>query len=393
LNYLDRITITTMRGSLRETMSITDGQFGLLTAVFLWVYGVLSPLGGFLADRFSRSRVIVVSLLVWSLVTWLTAHATTFNQLLTTRALMGVSEACYLPAALALIADYHKADTRSLATGIHMTGLMVGSGFGGLGGWIADRYDWPLVFTLFGVVGIAYAGFLGLVLKDAPSNKEERCARTGVVPVGFGAALASLFSQRAFSLALGFWSMLGVVGWLILGWAPAYFTDNFHLRQGEAGLSATGYLQIASLIGVVLGGFWADRWSRRSSYGRIYVPLIGIASAAPAVWLLGTTDALSVAVFCLMFYGFARSFADANMMPILCLIVDPRSRATGYGVLNCSACVVGGVMVYVGGALRDAGVSWAVIFQTAAFCAVLCAVFLGLVRQQAPQNNDQRASL
>src|SRR5512133_1968129 len=127
--------ITTMRGSILEALPMTDAQFGLLTSVFLWVYGLLSPFAGFLADRFNRSRVIVGSLFVWSLITWLTAHATTFNELLATRALMGISEACYIPAALALIADYHRGPTRSLANGIHLTGVMVGSALSGVGGW------------------------------------------------------------------------------------------------------------------------------------------------------------------------------------------------------------------------------------------------------------------
>src|SRR3954465_1158014 len=100
LNYLDRVMITTMRQSVVDAIPMTDAQFGLLTTVFLLVYGLLSPFAGFLADRFNRSRVILISLIVWSAVTWLTAHATTYGQLLTTRALMGVSEACYIPAAL-----------------------------------------------------------------------------------------------------------------------------------------------------------------------------------------------------------------------------------------------------------------------------------------------------
>src|SRR5512133_994910 len=127
--------ITTMRGSILEALPMTEAQFGLLTSVFLWVYGLLSPFGGLLADRFSRSGVIIASLLSWSAITWLTGHSTTFGQLLFARALMGISEACYIPAALALIVDYHKGPTRSLATGVHLTGVMVGSALSGVGGW------------------------------------------------------------------------------------------------------------------------------------------------------------------------------------------------------------------------------------------------------------------
>ena len=134
LNYLDRIMVTTMRVSLIEAIPMTEAQFGLLTSVFLWVYGLLSPFAGFLADRFNRSRVIIISLFVWSVITWLTSYATSFETLLATRALMGISEACYIPAALALIADYHSSSSRSLATGIHMAGIMAGQSLGFIGG-------------------------------------------------------------------------------------------------------------------------------------------------------------------------------------------------------------------------------------------------------------------
>src|SRR6185369_9989106 len=138
-----------------------------------WVYGLLSPFAGFLADRFSRSRVVLVSLFVWSLLTWLTGHAKSFEQLLVVRALMGISEAAYIPAALALIADYHRGNTRSLATGIHMTGIGVGAGLGGLGGWLAERHGWSYAFTIFGFIGVGYALVLVFALRDAPPERVE----------------------------------------------------------------------------------------------------------------------------------------------------------------------------------------------------------------------------
>lgn len=167
LNYLDRLMLVSMRESVKSGIVMTDAQFGLLTSVFLWVYGSLSPVGGYLADRFSRKWVIIGSLVTWSAMTWVTGRVHTFQGLFAARALMGVSEAFYIPAGLALIAEWHRGSTRSLATGIHMSGLYAGAALGGLGGYIAQRYGWREGFTWFGVFGIAYSFVLLYWLRDA----------------------------------------------------------------------------------------------------------------------------------------------------------------------------------------------------------------------------------
>lgn len=386
LNYLDRNMIMTMRTSLVAAVPMTDAQFGLLTSVFLWVYGILSPFAGFLADRFSRSRVIIVSLFVWSAVTWLTAHATTFEGLLIARAFMGISEACYIPAALALIADYHRGSTRSLATGVHVAGIMVGQGFGGIGGWLAERHAWHFPFIIFGVVGIVYAVVLLFTLRDAPregvANVADADAKT-IKPaenVTFGAALRSLLSNRSFLLALTFFGLLGVVGWGLVGWLPTYFQERFNLGQGAAGFSATGYLNAGAFAGVLLGGFLADRWSRTNPRGRILVPAIGLCIAAVGVLALSLTSVFAVAIAGVVVYGVTRTFTDANMMPILCLIADPRYRATGYGMLNLLACIIGGIGIYAGGALRDAKVEMSSMFLFVCLMICICAVLLFRLR-------------
>lgn len=383
LNYLDRNMITTMRGSIVAAVPMSDAQFGLLTSVFLWVYGILSPFAGFLADRFSRSRVIIISLFVWSAVTWLTAQATTFEGLLIARALMGISEACYIPAALALITDYHRGSTRSFATGVHIAGIMVGQGFGGIGGWLAERHAWHLPFVIFGLVGIVYSVVLMLTLRDAP---RETFAAVGAPPaskVTFVAALRSLLSNGSFLVALAFFGLLGVVGWGLIGWLPTYFQERFHLGQGAAGFSATGYLNGATFTGVLLGGFLADRWARTNPRARILVPAFGLCIAAVGMLILSLTTVFAVAIAGLVLYGVTRTFTEANMMPILCLIADPRYRATGYGMLNFLACIVGGLGIYAGGALRDAKVELSSMFLFVFGCICVCAALLFALKPKA----------
>lgn len=387
LNYLDRVMITTMRSSIIAAIPMSDSKFGLLTSVFLWVYGILSPFAGFLADKFKRSRVIIASLFIWSGVTWLTAHATTFNELLATRALMGISEACYIPAALALIADYHRGPTRSLAIGIHMAGVMVGQSLGFLGGWIADRYVWNYAFSIFGAVGIIYSVILALLLRDAPERNQELLeAKKSKIKIRFSDAIVDLFSRRSFIYAFIFWALLGVIGWLIIGWLPTYYKEHFHLSQTSAGIYATWYLNICSLIGVLLGGALADKWSKKNPRARMMVPAIGLCIAAPFILLASTTSVLFVAVGGFMVYALTRTFSDTNMMPILCLIADPRYRATGYGVLNLFACIVGGFGIYAAGALRDKHIDLSIMFQIAAVVMIVCVVLLFLIKSRLKAN-------
>ena len=373
-----------------EAIPMTEAQFGMLTAVFLWVYGLLSPFAGFLADRFSRSRIIIGSLFAWSAITWLTGQAKTFEQLLAARALMGISEACYIPAALALIADYHRGPTRSLATGIHVTGVTIGSGLGGLAGWMSERDGWTYTFSVFGIIGIVYGGLLLFTLRDAPPA--EGGTPGEVAPKArFGEGLAGLFRSRSFILMLIFWALVAAAGWGVVGWMPTHFAEQFNLSQGKAGLSATAYHHAASVLGLLLGGAWADRWSRTRRRARIFVPVIGLCCAVPGILMAANSPVLGFAIAGLMIYGFSRSFTDSNMMPILCMVSDPRYRATGFGVLNMFACIVGGLTIYAGGLLRDAHVDVSNIFRFSAVGLLVCAVLLFLV-QPGPEADRDSAS-
>jgi MFS family permease len=385
LNYLDRIMITTMRSSIIDAMPMSEAQFGLLTSVFLWTYGILSPFAGFLADKFNRSRVIIVSLLVWSIVTWMTAYSKTFEQLLVTRILMGISEACYIPAALALIADYHRGHTRSLATGIHLTGVTVGSSLGFLGGWIAEDHSWNSVFIFFGILGTVYSIVVSFFLKDPPKNDFQTVSGNKVT---LSDSITNLFKKRSFLMMLGYWGLLGIVGWLVMGWLPTYYKEHFNLSQGIAGLYATGYLYPAQIAGLLLGGFLADWWSRTYKYARIILPAIGLCIAAPFIFFASYTSILPLAIIAFMIYGVTRAFGDANMMPMLCMVVDSRYRATGYGILNFFSTIIGGISIYAGGILRDSDQNLSLIYQVAAFVLLICAGFLFLARPKTEKSTN-----
>jgi MFS family permease len=364
-----------MHGSIVAAIPMSEAQFGLLTSSLLLTYGVASPFAGFLSDRFNRSRVITGSMLLWSIATWLASYCRTFEQLVVLRASMGLVEACYMPAALALICDYHQGRTRSIAIAIHHTGFVVGLALSGLGGWLAEWQSWHFAFALVGLTGIAYAVVLVLVLRDAPqahtAATTPRAAKSGA---RLGEALIGLFGLGAFVLMLAAHAMLNLMDWIVVGWSPVFFQEHFHLTQGVAGISATVYKNVGLIIGLFIGGFWADRWSRTSVRARMLVPAIGFLIGGPGIVLMANTSVLALAILGLVIYYLFGAFYDPNTMPVLCEIVDARYRATAYGLLNCVGMISAGLGIYFIGLMRDMKIELRSAFDMGAVVCVLCAL-------------------
>ena len=378
LNYLDRTMIATMRSSIVASISMTDAQFGLLTSVFSWVYGAFCPIAGFLADRSKKSYLIIGSLFVWSLVTLLTGYVTTYEQLFAARALMGISEAFFIPAALSMIMDSHK--KQSLAIGILFSGEMLGQSLGFLGGNIAENHSWNEAFHIFGLIGIAYAVFLIFTLKEKTTEPAKKDKGNPKEPkTGIGATLKALFGKWSFFYLLLIYPLPTIVSWMVMGWLPTYYQETFNLAQSDAGAYATAYLYPASILGLLLGGFLTDKWHKVFPYARIVVPIIGFGVAAPCVFMIGYIHVLWQAVALFLMYGFARMFIDANLMPILSMVIDSRHKATAYGIINMLTVFTGGMSTFVAGALHDANISLATIFQYASLGLLLCIVLLLLV--------------
>lgn len=379
LNYLDRQMMAAMKASIMHDVPTIgmEANWGLLLGAFKWVYAGLSPLGGYVADRFSRRWIICISLLVWSAVTWMTAHVTTFNQLLATRALMGISEACYIPAALALIADFHSRRTRSRAVGIHQMAIYAGLILGGFSGYAADSPDigWRMAFTAAGVLGVAYAFPLMFLLRDAPAVAGPAEPRPAP-----HVALAELLTNVSFLLLVVYFTLPAIAGWVVKDWMPEILRSRFDLGQGLAGVSATLYVNLAALAGVFIGGWLADRWMRRTARGRIHVSALGMLMIMPAIVGIGAAGSLFVAVCFLMLFGFGWGFFDCNNMPILSQIARPHLRATGYGIMNLVSISCGGFADVAYGYLRDQQLGDEVIFGIFALFTLLSAGLVLLIR-------------
>ena len=379
LNYLDRQMVSTIRASIRADIpSIANDQdFGTLMAVFMWVYALLSPVGGFIADKFNRRWTVIGSLFVWSAVTWATGHAQTYSQMLTCRALMGISEAFYIPAALALIADFHTGGTRAKAIGVHQSGLYVGLALGGIGGYIAQTSAWRNCFTWFGMAGVIYAVILILTLRDAPVENKNVAVKKSI---SISETFFALWSQPAFWILVIYFTLPAIAGWVTKNWLPTFLADTFNLKQGPAGLSATGYIQIASFVGVLLGGVVADWWMRKTNRGRIYTSALGVFLLVPALLLLGYAWTLPVAIGAMILFGLGWGFFDCNNMPILCQIARPEHRATGYGFMNLVSISVGAGATVALGWMRDRGIKFSIAFAVSAAVALLSVGLILLVK-------------
>lgn len=359
LNYMDRQMLSTMKESMQLDISElqTAENFGRLMAVFLWIYGLMSPFAGAIADRVNRKWLIVISLFVWSAVTYGMGYANTFTEIYWLRALMGVSEALYIPAGLSLIADWHSDKSRSLAVGIHMTGLYTGQAIGGFGATVAASYTWHTAFHWFGLIGIAYAFLLVLCLRENPNHNvvkptvETNKIEKESILKGFSA----IFSTVAFWIILFYFAAPSLPGWAIKNWLPTLFSENLNLPMAEAGPMSTITIALSSFCGVVAGGILSDRWVQRNIRGRIYISAIGLGLTIPALFLLGFGHNTIGVIAAGMLFGIGFGIFDANNMPILCQFVSPKYRATAYGIMNMTGVFAGAMVTNVLGKWSDDG--------------------------------------
>lgn len=377
LNYMDRQMLSTMRDAMQIDISELESavNFGRLMAIFLWIYGLVSPFAGAIADRVSRKWLIIASLGVWSAVTTLMNFCTNYNEIFWLRALMGVSEALYIPAALSLIADYHTGKSRSFAIGIHMTGLYLGQAVGGFGATLAAAFSWQQTFHWFGIIGIAYAVLLMVLLYEKRDVAQENISATPEqkIPVlkGFG----MIFSNMAFWVILFFFASTSLPGWATKNWLPTLFADSLNTPMSQAGPISTITIALSSFLGILAGGPLSDKWVKRNVKGRVYTSAIGLAMMIPALILLGLGKGMFAAVAAGLFFGIGYGMFDTNNMPILCQFVPSKLRATAYGIMNMTGVMMGAVCTQILGKWAEGG------NLGLAFAVLGCIIAVALVAQ------------
>lgn len=359
LNYMDRQMLSTMREAMQIDIAELESavNFGRLMAIFLWIYGCISPFAGAIADRISRKWLIIGSLAVWSGVTLAMGFCTTYNQIYVLRALMGISEALYIPAGLSLIADYFTGSSRSLAVGIHMTGLYLGQAVGGFGATIAAAFSWQQTFLCFGIVGVAYAALLAIMLEDRRNEKSE-CGPDAAEPPAkepVWKSFALIFSNISFWTILFFFAASSLPGWSTKNWLPTLFAESLGIPMSQAGPLSTITIAVSSFFGVLIGGSLSDNWVRKNIRGRIYTSAIGLAMMIPALVFIGLGSGLVSAIGAGVCFGVGYGMFDTNNMPILCQFISSRHRATAYGIMNMTGVFFGAVITQVLGRWADQG--------------------------------------
>ena len=363
LNYMDRQMLSTMKEAMSHSIPELEKAetFGNLMAAFMWIYGLMSPFAGAIADRMNRKWLIVASLFVWSSVTLLMGFTHDFSTLYILRMVMGLSEAMYIPAALALITDFHTGKSRSLAIGVHMTGLYVGQALGGFGAMLSHHLSWENTFIYFGLFGALYALVLATFLheidaqleriKNGAKRNESQSNGLNNVVQSFGKILSSV----PFWGMLIFFTATSLPGWATKNWLPTLFEQNLHLNMQVAGPISTATIALSSFIGVFVGGAISDRWVRTNVKGRVYTSAMGLGMMAPALAFLGFGSSYWSVIGGGFLFGFGLGFFDTNNMPILCQFFSSRYRSTAYGVMNMSGVIAGGYITKMLGKSTDAG--------------------------------------
>lgn len=270
---------------------------------------------------------------------------------------MGISEALYIPAGLSLIADFHSSKTRSLAIGIHLSGLYMGQALGGFGASIADKFSWNGTFQFFGIIGMVYSFVLVLFLREYKNSTNDSGTSDRIfkekVPLFKGLGL--LFSNISFWIILFYFTVPSLPGWAVKNWLPTLFASKLNLDMVQAGPLSTITTSFSSLLGVILGGIISDKWVQKNIRGRIYTSAIGLGLTIPALLLISYGFSLFHVVGAAFCFGFGFGMFDTNNMPILCQFVSSKYRATAYGFMNLTGISAGAIITDFLGKSTDKG--------------------------------------
>jgi len=399
-NYADRQAIFSVFELLKSEMQLTDVQLGIVGASFMWVYAAIGPAAGLIGDRINRKTLILGGLIFWSLITIATALSTRYSHLVLFRALEGFGEAFYFPASMSLLSDYHGAGTRSRAMSIHQSSVYAGTIAGGsVAGVLGQHYGWRSSFYLFGSMGILLGIMLLLLLREPPRTKSNRIygsetqnhiagSRSSVLT-----SVTELFANPMVRILTAVFVGANFVAMIFLTWMPSFLYRKFNLTLGMAGISATAFLQIASVLGVLSGGVLADRLAKKNRGGRMLTQAIGLALGVPFIFAAGWTLSVPLVIVALTGFGYFKGLYDANIWASLHDVVPPERRASAVGFMNSVGWIGGGVApVAIAAASERFGMSACISANSVIYFLVAVLLFYGIHRyMRSPRAQVQHA--
>ncbi|MEW5979489.1 MAG: MFS transporter [Acidobacteriota bacterium] len=347
--YITRQSIFSIFPVLRESLGFTEVQLGLTGTVFLWAYACGNPIGGYLSDRISKKKLIVTSILLWSLCMFMIGMTQSPAALLTWRGAMALAQSLYIVAAISLITQVHTEYNRSKALSLHGTAQFAGITFGGwYGGFVAEALDWRWMLWLAGVAGALYTPLLLYGLRDPGPTASQ-----GTNPAADGAGhwLGVLRIPTYLSLCFNFIAINAML-WVIYAWLPDFLRHKFQLSLGSSGFTATVYVQSATIVGILTGASIADYLVRKTARGRAYVLLAGLAIACPFFFGVGHGSSLLVVKISALGYGFFKGAYIANFFATVMDIVPQQTRGFAVGFSNMLGSVSGGLAAFLVGLLK-----------------------------------------
>ncbi len=345
LNYADRQAIFSVFPLIRQQLGLSDLQLGIVGSSFMWMYALFGPVAGWLCDRLPRKSLVLGALIFWSLITAATALSRDFTQLVICRALGGLGEAFYFPAAMSLISDYHSPATRSRAMSLHQSSVYAGTIAGGaVSGFVGQYYGWRSSFILFGVLGVVLGLALWAVLREPLRGMSD--SRVAAPDPHAGGSLIDglreVFENRMVLLLVVVFMAANFVAMVFLTWMPSFLVQKFHMSLAMAGLNGTAYLQIASVLGVLSGGLFADGLRRRQPGGRLLVQALGLMCGVPFLFLTGWTVKVPLLILGMVGFGYFKGLYDANIFAGLYDVVPIHRRGSAAGILNSIGWLGGG---------------------------------------------------
>jgi MFS family permease len=379
-NYADRQAIFSVFPLLQREMHLSTFQLGLLGSSFAWVYGLSAPFAGGIVDRVRRKSAILGGLHTWSIICMATALSRNFTHLFAFRAAEGLGETFYFPASMSLVSDYHGKETRSRALGIHQTSVYVGTIAGGFfAGLIGQNYGWRWSFLVFDGLGVLLGFFLNRFLIEPKRGASDNIEVGTQLPAA--AALKMIWGTPTAVILMAAFLCANFVAVVLLSWMPKFLYDEFHLSLAMSGLTATIFVQLASMIGSPVGGWLADSMRRRTPGGRLMVQAFGVLAGAPFVVLCGSTRSVAWLIVALSAWGLCKGLYDANIFASLFDVVRPEARGSAAGFMNMVGWLGGGgtAPVVVGWLGERYGLGFAISTAAAVYVAAGILLIVGII--------------